>query len=175
MDWTRYRSPTWDELIGRDGAPHPAALPLITYLSGLTRRELAERQLAANVNARVMGVTFTVYSEGRNVDRTLPFDLIPRVIARREWERTAAGLRQRIQALNLFIGDIYGDQKIIKDRVFPRVPAEGLGEFPRAVRGREAYRWACGRTSAARTWYAMATARCMRWRTTCAFPAACPT
>ena len=67
-----------------------------------------------------MGITFTVYSEGRNVDRTLPFDLIPRVIERREWERTAAGLRQRMQALNLFIGDIYGEQKIVKAKVFPR-------------------------------------------------------
>jgi uncharacterized circularly permuted ATP-grasp superfamily protein len=67
-----------------------------------------------------MGITFTVYSEGRNVDRTLPFDLIPRVIERREWERTAAGLRQRMRALNLFIGDIYGDQRIVNDGVFPR-------------------------------------------------------
>ncbi len=119
MDWASYRSSTWDELIGPDGRPHPAARALVDYLAGLGRSELAERQLAADVTARVMGVTFTVYSEGRNVDRTLPFDLIPRVIARREWERTAAGLRQRIQALNLFIGDIYGAQKIVKDKVFP--------------------------------------------------------
>ena len=119
MDWASYRSSTWDELIGPDGRPHPAARALVDYLAGLSRSELAERQLAADVTARVMGVTFTVYSEGRNVDRTLPFDLIPRVIARREWERTAAGLRQRIQALNLFIGDIYGAQKIVKDKVFP--------------------------------------------------------
>lgn len=119
MDWASYRSSTWDELIGPDGRPHPAARALVDYLAGLSRSELAERQLAADVTARVMGVTFTVYSEGRNVDRTLPFDLIPRVIARREWERTAAGLRQRIQALNLFIGDIYGAQKIVRDKVFP--------------------------------------------------------
>ncbi|HEY0198430.1 MAG TPA: circularly permuted type 2 ATP-grasp protein [Rhodanobacter sp.] len=119
MDWTGYRSPTWDELIGHDGQPHTAARPLVDYLASLSRGELAERQLAADVTARVMGVTFTVYTEGRNVDRTLPFDLIPRVIARAEWDRTAAGLRQRIQALNLFIGDIYGAQKIVKDKVFP--------------------------------------------------------
>jgi uncharacterized circularly permuted ATP-grasp superfamily protein len=119
MDWTRYRSPTWDELIGPDGRPHAAAQPLVDYLASLSRSELAERQLAADVTARVMGVTFTVYTEGRNVDRTLPFDLIPRVIARTEWEHTAAGLRQRIQALNLFIGDIYGAQRIVKDKVFP--------------------------------------------------------
>jgi uncharacterized circularly permuted ATP-grasp superfamily protein len=119
MDWTRYRSSTWDELVAPGGKPRPAARPLLDYLSGLSRRELTERQLAADVTARVMGITFTVYSEGRNVDRTLPFDLIPRVIDRREWERTAAGLRQRMQALNLFIGDIYGEQKIVNAGVFP--------------------------------------------------------
>ncbi|WP_329743570.1 circularly permuted type 2 ATP-grasp protein [Dyella sp. A6] len=119
MEWTHYRSPGWDELIGPDGSPRASARPLVEYLAGLSRRELAERQLAANVAARVMGVTFTVYTEGRNVDRTLPFDLIPRVISRAEWDRTAAGLRQRIRALNLFIGDIYGKQQIVKDKVFP--------------------------------------------------------
>ncbi len=119
MDWARYRTPSYDELIDAEGRPRPAARPLVEYLSGLTGRELAERQLAADVAARVMGITFTVYSDGRNVDRTLPFDLIPRILDRREWRRTEAGLKQRMRALNLFIGDIYGDQKIVRDKVFP--------------------------------------------------------
>ena len=106
MDWARYRTPSYDELIDAEGRPRPAARPLVEYLSGLTGRELAERQLAADVAARVMGITFTVYSDGRNVDRTLPFDLIPRILDRREWRRTEAGLKQRMRALNLFIGDI---------------------------------------------------------------------
>ncbi len=118
--WGKYRSSTWDELIGADGRARPAARRLVEYLGGLGDRELAERQLAADLAARIMGITFTVYSEGRNVDRTLPFDVVPRVIPRAEWARTEAGLRQRVQALNLFIGDIYGEQKIIRDRVFPR-------------------------------------------------------
>ena len=119
MDWAKYRTPSYDELIDSDGQPRPAARHLVEYLSGLSGRELAERQLAADVAARVMGITFTVYSDGRNVDRTLPFDLIPRILDRREWERTEAGLKQRMRALNLFIGDIYGAQKIVKDKVFP--------------------------------------------------------
>jgi uncharacterized circularly permuted ATP-grasp superfamily protein len=64
-----------------------------------------------------------VYSDGRNVDRPLPFDLIPRVLARSEWVRTEAGLKQRIRALNMFISDVYGEQRIFKDKV---VPAELL-------------------------------------------------
>lgn len=120
MDWGKYRSSTFDELIQADGKARPSAKNLVEYLTSLSTRDLAERKQAAEVAAKVMGVTFTVYSEGRNVDRALPFDLIPRTIDRVEWQRTEKGLKQRIHALNLFIGDIYGEQKIIKDRVFPR-------------------------------------------------------
>ena len=120
MDWGKYRSSTFDELIQANGEPRPAAHNLVKYLGSLSGRDLAERKQAAEVAAKVMGVTFTVYSEGRNVDRALPFDLIPRTIDRVEWQRIEKGLKQRIHALNLFIGDIYGEQKIIKDRVFPR-------------------------------------------------------
>jgi len=120
MDWSRYRPPSYDELIQADGQPRAGARRLIEYITGLSRKELAERQLAADLAAREMGVTFTVYSEGRNVDRTLPFDVIPRVIPRSEWTRTEAGLRQRVQALNLFIDDIYGEQRILRDKVVPR-------------------------------------------------------
>ena len=123
MDWTNYRSTAFDELIGADGGPRPAAGHLIAYLSKLSDRDVAARQVAASAIARVSGITFTVYSDGRNVDRPLPFDLIPRVLASSEWERTEAGLKQRIRALNLFISDVYGEQRIFKDKV---VPAELL-------------------------------------------------
>jgi len=119
MDWTKYRSIAFDELIGADGGPRPAAGHLVAYLSKLSDRDVAARQVAASAIARVSGITFTVYSDGRNVDRPLPFDLIPRVLARSEWERTEAGLEQRIRALNMFISDVYGEQRIFKDKVVP--------------------------------------------------------
>ncbi|MFT4257412.1 MAG: circularly permuted type 2 ATP-grasp protein [Pseudoxanthomonas sp.] len=119
MDWSKYRTSTHDELIQADGQPRPAARRLVEYLAGLSGREIAERQAAADLVARMQGITFTVYSDGKNVDRTLPFDLIPRVIPLTEWQRTEAGLKQRMAALNLFIGDIYGKQQIVKDKVFP--------------------------------------------------------
>ncbi|MBN6151327.1 circularly permuted type 2 ATP-grasp protein [Xanthomonas sp. AmX2] len=129
MDWSKYRTATYDELIQADGRPRPAARRVIEYLSSLSGRELSERQLAADVAARVMGITFTVYSDGRNVDRTLPFDLIPRVIPLSEWQRTEAGLKQRMRALNLFIGDVYGEQRIIQDKVFPGMLLEHSVNF----------------------------------------------
>ncbi len=66
-----------------------------------------------------MGVTFTVYSEKDAIDRILPFDVIPRVITAGEWAHVEAGVIQRVQAINLFLGDVYGDQKILKDGVVP--------------------------------------------------------
>ena len=67
-----------------------------------------------------MGITFTVYSDGSNIDREWPFDIIPRTILHREWQMIEKGLQQRLQALNLFITDVYNDQKIIRDKVVPR-------------------------------------------------------
>src|SRR5690606_39274959 len=129
VDWAKYRSSTYDELIAADGTPRPAAHRLVEYLAGLSDRAVGERPLAADVVAGVRGITFTVYSDGRDVDRTLPFDMIPRVLPRSEWERTAAGLEQRIRALNLFIGDLYREQRIIRDGVFPRELLENSASF----------------------------------------------
>ena len=120
IDWQQYRCEgSYDELFAAPGQPRPAARYLADYLASLSRDELAERRLAAELAIKVMGVTFTVYSEGRNVDRAWPFDIIPRTIPRAEWDVTERGLQQRVRALNHFIQDIYGAQRIIKAGVFP--------------------------------------------------------
>ncbi len=95
---------------------------MVQYLRSLNDDELRERRDAAELAMRVMGITFTVYNEGGNtgIDRVWPFDIIPRIIPSREWEQTDAGLKQRVQALNMFIADIYDQQRIIKDGVFPK-------------------------------------------------------
>jgi uncharacterized circularly permuted ATP-grasp superfamily protein len=79
-----------------------------------------ERRNAAELAMQVMGITFTVYSEEGGIDRVWPFDIIPRIIPAKEWQRTEEGLLQRVKALNMFVADIYGEQKIIKDKVFPK-------------------------------------------------------
>ena len=80
---------------------------------------LIERQRAAEAEIQTMGITFTVYSDGDNIDRAWPFDVIPRIIDGDEWNRVEAGLVQRLRALNAFIDDLYNDQRIIADGVFP--------------------------------------------------------
>src|SRR5690606_6418041 len=89
------------------------------YLASLSGEDIAERKLSAELAIKTMGISFTVYSEAGNIDRAWPFDIIPRIITHKEWQKTELGLTQRLKALNCFIDDIYNDQKIIKDKVFP--------------------------------------------------------
>lgn len=120
IDWKTYDpSPFHDELIAARGKPRPAARMLADYLAGMSSEEIRERQRAADLAIIEMGISFTVYSEGENIDRAWPFDIIPRVIPRKEWRGIEAGLVQRLQALNLFIQDIYNEQRILSDKVLP--------------------------------------------------------
>lgn len=82
--------------------------------------EIRARQRAAELAVKTMGITFTVYHEGTNIDRAWPYDIIPRTIAGRDWDRVEAGLVQRLTALNLFIDDLYNRQHILRDGVVPR-------------------------------------------------------
>src|ERR1043166_7497426 len=81
--------------------------------------ELLERQQAAERALLQGGITFNVYGDGAATERIFPFDVIPRIIEAKEWERLENGLKQRVYALNLFLDDIYHTQKILKDKVIP--------------------------------------------------------
>jgi uncharacterized circularly permuted ATP-grasp superfamily protein len=121
ISWSAYDPGAgWDELLSAPGTPRPHARPLTTYLSSLSASQLSRRQGAAERAIVEMGITFTVYSEGQNIDRAWPFDIIPRVVAAGEWRHIEAGLKQRLTALNLFIDDIYNEQRIVADGRFPR-------------------------------------------------------
>jgi uncharacterized circularly permuted ATP-grasp superfamily protein len=109
----------FDEMFREDGKPRSSAKHLFRNLESLPDGELTTRQKAADRALVQMGITFNVYGESQGVEKTLPFDLVPRIIPGSEWTRLERGLKQRIQALNLFINDVYHDQKIIKDKVVP--------------------------------------------------------
>ena len=70
----------FDELIGDDGAPRPEFTGVTSFLESLSLEELRDRQQAAEVAIRSMGITFTVYSDEDDIDRQWPFDIIPRII-----------------------------------------------------------------------------------------------
>src|SRR5262249_18553139 len=131
--WSEYRSPGfWDEMLC-DGGPREASSGVVRYLASLGD-DLLERQRAAELAIKAMGITFTVYSDAENNDRAWPFDVIPRVISTQEWDRISAGLVQRLTALNLFIDDLYGPAKVVTDGVLPaEVLAESANFRPQCV------------------------------------------
>ncbi len=86
----------------------------------LSKAELLNRHHAAERALISMGITFNVYSEGEGTERIMPIDIIPRIVNAQDWNRLEVGLIQRIKALNLFIDDVYNDQKILKEGVVPR-------------------------------------------------------
>lgn len=135
INWQQYPCDGfYDELITAAGQARPASRALCEHLAALSEAELAERKTAAELAIRVMGITFTVYSEGSMIDRAWPFDIVPRIIPLPEWQRTEAGLKQRVQALNLFIDDLYHQQKIVKDGVFPaEVLAQSVNFRPQCI------------------------------------------
>jgi uncharacterized circularly permuted ATP-grasp superfamily protein len=81
---------------------------------------LKTKQIEAEAMFRQVGITFTVYNDSAGNERTIPFDLIPRIISQKEWQTLEAGLVQRVTALNMFLHDIYSNQKIIKDGIIPK-------------------------------------------------------
>lgn len=112
----------YDELVRPGGQLREAARALGHRLSALDDEAIRQRKAAAELAIQTMGITFTVYSQkaGGSIDRAWPFDIIPRIIPKSEWDGIERGLKQRVRALNRFIDDIYHDQKIVKDGVFPR-------------------------------------------------------
>jgi len=110
----------YDEMIGPDGHVRPHYTALQARLATLTPDELAERQRTQERFFLLQGITFTVYGAESSTERIIPTDILPRIIPGSEWSRIEAGLTQRLQALNMFLADIYSEQQILMDGVVPR-------------------------------------------------------
>lgn len=109
----------YDEMFTSENTPRPGSRLLLDKIEGLASGELLGRQKAAEQAFYDMGVTFTVYGHDSGTEKIFPFDIVPRIIEAAEWDALEKGLKQRIHALNLFVDDIYHDQKIIKDGIVP--------------------------------------------------------
>ena len=109
----------YDEMFAPDGSARSAVQMLVERIESFPEGELNRRQIAAEYALLRMGITFNVYADEQGVEKIFPFDLIPRIIDANEWEWIERGLKQRIHALNLFIDDVYHDQKILKDGIVP--------------------------------------------------------
>ena len=109
----------YDELFLADGTARSEFSRLVDRINSLPPGAFERRQRAAERNLMRMGITFNVYGDSRGQERIFPLDLVPRLVAAEEWDWIERGLKQRIEALNLFIDDVYHDQKILKDGVVP--------------------------------------------------------
>lgn len=125
----------FDEMFAGEGATRPHYEAIRDSIGALSAAEYAQLQRAADTAFLRQGVTFTVYGDDQGTERIFPFDLMPRIIPRREWDRIEAGLVQRITALNLFLSDIYHGQKIMSDGVIPAQLVESASHFRPAFRG----------------------------------------
>jgi uncharacterized circularly permuted ATP-grasp superfamily protein len=121
----------FDEMYEANGVVRPHYRSLVERLGTLPLPEFERRRAAVDLAFLRRGVTFTVYNDSEGTERIFPFDLIPRIIPAREWARLEAGLIQRITALNLFLHDLYHEQKIIKDKVVPAAQILSAKHFRR--------------------------------------------
>lgn len=125
----------FDEMFLPDGRPRPGATVLQQRIDSLLDGELFRRQQAAERALLRMGITFNVYGDSAGTEKIFPFDIIPRIIAAGEWERLERGLKQRVYALNLFINDLYHEQKILKDKIIPEEIVQSAKSFRTACIG----------------------------------------
>ncbi len=125
----------FDELYGAPGQGDRRVGDVIKRLSGFSLDDLESRSQDAERELYNLGITFLIYSDQKAIDRILPFDLIPRIITSDEFDQLQRGIAQRVQALNLFLKDIYNDQKILKDGIIPTDLVLGNSNFCQAVEG----------------------------------------
>jgi len=109
----------FDEMLDADGNPRPHYKKLFARFLNTSQDNLAQIQRMADISLLNQGITFTVYSDARGTEKIFPFDLVPRLITAKEWRQVESGVQQRLQALNLFLHDLYHDQAILKDGVVP--------------------------------------------------------
>src|SRR5258708_27923508 len=120
MRFEHYQTDAYfDEMFEAGSEPRAAARALVHLIEAMGDGELLRRQQSAERVLLHMGITFNVYGDSAGTERIFPFDLVPRIVAAAEWNEIELGLKQRIRALNLFIDDVYHDQKIVKDGVVP--------------------------------------------------------
>ncbi|MBI1764902.1 MAG: circularly permuted type 2 ATP-grasp protein [Acidobacteria bacterium] len=125
----------YDEMFAAATEPRPQYQQLYHRLLELQPAELKQRQQLADLAFLNQGITFTVYGSDEGTERIFPYDLLPRIITADEWTQLERGLTQRITALNLFLQDLYHDEKILKDGVVPRELVYSCKHYRREMRG----------------------------------------
>src|SRR5437899_12287075 len=109
----------FDEMVGEAGQTRPHYNRFCKLFDTIDLEEFTHRRQSVDSAFLRQGITFNVYGDARGTEKIFPFDLVPRIIPAAEWDYIERGLVQRITALNLFLHDIYHEQKILHDGVIP--------------------------------------------------------
>ena len=125
----------FDEMFEGSQAPRLHYRRLVERLRNFAVKDLEWKRRQADQAFLRQGITFTVYGDPQQTEKIFPFDLMPRIIPNREWQIIENGLRQRVRALNMFLLDIYGSQKILKDKIIPRELVESSIHFQKDLVG----------------------------------------
>ncbi|ATD68366.1 MULTISPECIES: circularly permuted type 2 ATP-grasp protein [Luteimonas] len=127
--------PSYDEMHDAQGQVRPHYHGFDDWLQVTPDEQVAHKRLEAEVSFHRVGITFSVYGEESGNERLIPFDIVPRILPAHEWKILEAGLRQRVHALNLFLGDIYGEQRILRDRRIPSELVLANSEYRKEMQG----------------------------------------
>lgn len=120
MEFSSYMaSNIYDEMFDSDGECRAHYQQFLNLLKKTPEKKLTQLQFMADKAQLEMGMTFNVYHDNQGIEKILHLDIIPRIIPGSEWKILEAGLRQRIEAMNLFLQDIYNERKILKDNIVP--------------------------------------------------------
>jgi uncharacterized circularly permuted ATP-grasp superfamily protein len=109
----------FDEMLDAKGEVRSHYRQFCTLFESLNASEFEDKRQSIDLAFLRQGITFNVYGDSQGAERIFPFDLVPRIIPAAEWDLLERGLTQRITALNLFLRDIYHEQKIVKDGIIP--------------------------------------------------------
>lgn len=113
------QSQFFNELLDHEGQTRQHSQNLEAWLTHRSLNELEALNEAAKQHFLYEGITFTVYSDDAGTERTIPFDVIPRIIEKKQWDVMAKGCEQRVKALNYFLADIYSQQNILNEKIIP--------------------------------------------------------
>jgi uncharacterized circularly permuted ATP-grasp superfamily protein len=118
-----------------EGVVRPHYQGFSDWLKRTPADKIAQKRDEAERAFHRVGITFAVYGEDAGTERLIPFDIVPRIIPAAEWRVLERGLKQRVQALNLFLKDIYHEQKILKAGVIPPERVLGNAQFRQEMQG----------------------------------------
>jgi uncharacterized circularly permuted ATP-grasp superfamily protein len=124
----------WDEMMENDKVREPYHL-LFESIANMQVDEMIQKHIQASELFMHQGITFTVYNQNEGIERIFPFDILPRIITTKEWNKIEAGIQQRLKALNLFLQDIYHEQNIIKEKVIPAWLIASCPHYTREIFG----------------------------------------